>query len=231
MSVPLPLPAGFPAPETTSWAPRDCSATGGVLDDIPEGERVQAFFLGQLPAYDPALPKAIEYPSGLSTDAMFAEVSSQYVDPTTGISYTVPCYIPGAEAKVNEIVCPEPFVAPLFEKTPQNCIQPCPVPAYTEEEYTTMWTVSSAVGACGFALNVFMAATWWIGGKRYFKAIPFQLKACVIGGVVYGRVCILCVPQLLFLTFDMSSSCDFFYQGQHITCFNTERRSPLRVRY
>ncbi len=38
--------------------------------------------------------------------------------------------------------------------------QPCPVAAYSDEEYGRMWVGSNAVGLIGFVLNVYMCITW-----------------------------------------------------------------------
>ena len=178
------LQGHIPAPETTSWAPRACDATGGILDDIPPGEQVQALFLGQLPSPADRKQMSVEFPAGMATDAMFPEVSSEYTFPD-GTKYTVPCYIPGVEAKVGDIVCPDPFVS---NAAGSDCVQPCPVSAYTDKEYTFMWASGSAVATVGFSLNLFMAFTWLVGGRRHLSGIRPQLRNCVIGGVLYGMV-------------------------------------------
>ena len=41
-----------------------------------------------------------------------------------------------------------------------NCSQPCPVNAYTTEEYTVMWLVTAIVSTIGLILNIYMAVTW-----------------------------------------------------------------------
>ena len=38
--------------------------------------------------------------------------------------------------------------------------QPCPVAAYSNEEYGRMWAGSNAVGLIGLVLNVYMCMTW-----------------------------------------------------------------------
>jgi hypothetical protein len=194
----------------------------------------------------------------MSTERLFPEVSSEYKNPQTDISYTVGCYVPGvkAEATVKLLVHFRLYV-PLTKITQEpascpgkNCtrIQPrtvaytvtmsdlwhSPVPAYTDEQYTTMWTVATAIALCGFALNVFMATTWGIGGWRYLSKLPFQLKACVVGGVVYGLVLFLRLYFcLLFSCLDMPrlNLPTALLKGRHVASFNVERGPSLRVLY
>jgi hypothetical protein len=157
-----------------------------VIGDIPAGERTQAFFLGQYPSSFGQLGLlSINFPEGMATDAMFPEETAVYTDPDSGMSYVVPCYIPGADASANLVACPHPFVS---DAAGEKCIQPCPVPAYTEAQYRTMWTLSSAVSMGGFAMNLFMALTWCVGGRKSFRKVCFQLKSCVMGGILYGLV-------------------------------------------
>ncbi len=157
-----------------------------MIGDIPAGERAQAFFLGQCPSSLGQLGLlSINFPEGMATDAMFPEETAVYTDPDNGMSYVVPCYIPGADASTNLVICPHPFVR---DAAGEKCIQPCPVPAYTEAQYRTMWTLSSAVSMVGFAMNLFMALTWCVGGRKSFRKVCFQLKSCVMGGLLYGLV-------------------------------------------
>jgi hypothetical protein len=127
----------------------------------------------------------------MDTAAMFPETSMEYTDPSSNIVRTVSCYVPGMEAKVADIICPDPFVRPVDESHPANCIQPCPVSAYTTQQYKGMWTVSSVVATCGLCFNLFMILTWAIGSKRDFAEIRFQVKSCVVGGALYGLVRLL----------------------------------------
>jgi hypothetical protein len=62
------------------------------------------------------------------------------------------------------------------------------VQAYSDGEYHDMWTVSSAPASLGFLLNIFMATTMFIGGKKAFRALPFNLKMCVADGLLYGII-------------------------------------------
>ena len=68
----------------------------------------------------------------------------------------VACFVPGEITEIPQIECPHPFVNPLAIDHVESCIQPCPVQAYTDEEYTLMWGLSMGVGLVGFALNFFM---------------------------------------------------------------------------
>jgi hypothetical protein len=55
---------------------------------------------------------------------------------------------------------PHVHVAVSFSRIRHHCSQPCPVNAYTTEEYTVMWLVTAIVSSVGLILNVYMAATW-----------------------------------------------------------------------
>jgi hypothetical protein len=129
---------------------------------------------------------------------MFPETTMEYTDPSSNVAHTLSCYIPGIEPKVASIVCPDPFVRPIDGNHPANCIQPCPVSAYTNQQYTGMWMVSSVVATCGLCLNLFMILTWSLGTKRDFAAIRFQIRSCVIGGVLYGLVRSFYLTQTYF---------------------------------
>jgi hypothetical protein len=193
----------MPTPEILTWAPRSCDASGGVLEDIPDGEQFLAFFLGQHPVVNPESPFNVEFPEGMSTEAMFPEESSEYTSPATGLSHTVPCYVPGTVAEDAVIDC-DPFVPSIDGEI---CLQPCPVSAYSDGDYATMWLLASVVGMCGFGLNSFMTLTWAVGravGRRHFSNIRFQLKGCVLGGVMYGLVETL---PVLLLKYDLPCGC------------------------
>jgi hypothetical protein len=76
----------------------------------------------------------------MATDALFPAESSLYTDPETGILYNSPCFRPKAEAVIESIVCPSPFLPPTTDAFlgKLNCIKPCPVQAYSDEEYHDM---------------------------------------------------------------------------------------------
>ena len=85
---------------------------------------MQAYFLGQYPVTR-GHPVHPEFPEGMSTERLFPEVSSEYKNPQTDISYTVGCYVPGVKAEAtDEIACPFPFVRPIDENHPRTCILP-----------------------------------------------------------------------------------------------------------
>jgi hypothetical protein len=118
---------------------------------------------------------------------------------------------------VAEYTCPNHracfivFFAPVFEVNPvaddhiESCVQPCPVQAYTDEEYTWMWALSNSIGLVGFGLNSFMACTWIVaGGKKCLSSQPYQLKFCVIAGLLFGVIATL--PSLA-LKYDLPCEC------------------------
>jgi hypothetical protein len=82
---------------------------------------------------------------------------------TDGATHEVACFVPGAVAEIPQVECPHPFVNPLAMDHVESCIQPCPVQAYNDGEYTFMWGLSMGVGLVGFALNLFMGAFFkWV---------------------------------------------------------------------
>ena len=68
-----------------------------------------------------------------------------------------------------------------------------------------MWVVATVVGLVGLALNLFMAVTWVIAGRKHFKKMQFQIKFMVIAGIVYGLVETL--PSLI-LKYDLPCACE-----------------------
>jgi hypothetical protein len=60
------------------------------------------------------------------------------------------------------------------------------VEAHSNEEHDLMWSVGNSLGLVGFALDLFMAFTWVIGGKKHLDSRPCQLKFCVFAGIVFG---------------------------------------------
>jgi hypothetical protein len=67
-----------------------------------------------------------------------------------------------------------------------------------------MWAVASAPATLGLCLNTFVISTWLVGGKKYFKAVPFNLKAGIISGALYGLVDTL---PVLVLGSDLPCDC------------------------
>ncbi len=163
-------------------------------DSIEPYETVNALLFGRTPNHAPYSVTHQQYslffPRGMATDALFPSISSVYTDPDTGILYESPCYIPNAEAVVESAVCPSPFLHPMTDKKTgkANCIKPCPVQAYSEDEYHNMWIIYSAPACVGLLLNIYMTLTWYIGGKKNFGGVPFYLKICVGCGVLFGFI-------------------------------------------
>ncbi len=163
-------------------------------DSIEPLETSNALLFGRTPNYAPYSVTQLQYslffPRGMVTDALFPSVSSVYTDPDTGILYESPCYMPNAEAVVESVVCPSPFQPPMTDELrgKANCIKPCPVQAYTEDEYHDMWIISSAPACVGLLFNTYMTLTWYIGGKNNFRSVPFYLKMCVGCGMLYGFI-------------------------------------------
>jgi hypothetical protein len=126
------------------------------------------------------------FPAHLSSDFLYPETTAAYTD-ADGTSYDVSCFAPRT-AEVQKVHCPPPFVNPLAVDDVQSCIQPCPIPAYTDEEYTFMWGFGNGIGLCGLLLNLYMALTWTIADKRDLMKTPYQLKFCVFAGLLFGAV-------------------------------------------
>ncbi len=163
-------------------------------EKIGASEVANAFIFGRLPNYAPhngaTMQFSLFFPRGMATDAVFPESSSSYTDPDTGIMYESPCFIPKAVvAQIENDECPYPFVAPSSHYMGEgSCIKPCPVPTYSDREYHIMWVVSSVPACLGLVLNIFMALTWCIAGKKDFNDLPFNLKMCVTCGLLYGFI-------------------------------------------
>jgi hypothetical protein len=91
--------------------------------------------------------------------------------------------------EVADIECVEPYVvALLVENEWKGCVKPCPSPAYTDDEYSTMWMVASSISMVGLMLNTFMALTWVVGGEKHFQEQPFGVRVCVFGGLLFGMI-------------------------------------------
>jgi hypothetical protein len=166
-----------------------CDVTGGTLDDIPDENRISAFLLGRHPYKEHAFGKKYSpyFPEGMSLEAMYPEVASSYEDPDRGRLYSnVPCHHL-EDYRVDETECPDGFLPPVDPRNPRRCISPCPVPAFSEAQYTTMWMASSVAGLFGLLLNIFMVSTWFLAGWKYLKGVHLQLKMCVFGGILYGE--------------------------------------------
>jgi hypothetical protein len=165
-----------------------------------------SFLLGQWPdAYSSSLlgHLSLGFPTGVNTSFLYPETSVTYTH-ADGTTNDVACFIPG-EAEVPKVDCPHPFVNPISATNTESCIQPCPVQAYTDSEYTLMWGVSNGIGLVAFFLNVFMAFTWMLAGKRHLSEQPFQLRFCVFAGIFYGAVAT--IPSLV-MKYDLPCECE-----------------------
>jgi hypothetical protein len=161
---------------------------------IEPSEVVNNMMFGRYPNFFPYDVTAVQFsqlfPRGMATDALYPAESSLYTDPETGIPYISPCFRPNAKAVVDSVACPSPFVPPTTDELmgKVNCIKPCPVQAYSDEEYHDMWIISSVPACLGLAFNMYMALTWYMGGKKAFQAVNFNLKMCVLCGLLYGII-------------------------------------------
>ena len=197
------LPSG-PEGQRSPFRLLECDSPGGDTDLIPEEDSAIAFILGQWPANPEVIyPEhgefnasvSIHFPANINTDALYPNETVTYTHPT-GEQQEVPCFIPNdITMLIDEVVCPYPFVPPLSEYNIESCIQPCPVNAYTNAEYTWMWTTANGIGLLGFGLNLFVALTWGMGGPSTFRNVSYQLKWCVFAGLLYALV--ETIPSLL----------------------------------
>jgi hypothetical protein len=173
-----------------------CDVEGGDPSLIMPGEASVAFFNGYLawPEEEP-FRHSLFWPTGTVPGPYFPKEFSQYTS-YDGITRDVKCYIPDEVQYVAKFDCPAPYKNPIDKDYAVSCIKPCPVNAYSDDEYSTMWLIVSLVGLGGFILNVFMVATWQIDKKKS-KALPYQLKSCAGFGISYGIVETLPVRSFL----------------------------------
>ncbi len=186
-------PTVDPAERMQQFAVPNCdvSADPKVIEKAETGNALVFGRFPNLAPYDIAqLQFSMFFPRGMATEALFPLESSFYTDPKTGVLYESQCFVPDVEAAVERVVCPFPFLSPTTEALigKVNCVKPCPVQAYSDAEYHDMWTVSSAPASLGLLLNIFMATTMFIGGKKALRAVPFHLKMCVVDGLLYGII-------------------------------------------
>jgi hypothetical protein len=200
-------PTVDPAKALQQFAVPDCDVSADPKA-IEKAEMGNAVVFGRFPNLVPSDIDIAQqqfsffFSRGMATEALFPLESSFYTDPKTGVLYESQCFVPNAEAAVERVVCPFPFLPPTTEALigKVNCIKPCPVQAYSDGEYHNMWIVSSTPASLGFILNIFMTTTMFIGGKKTFRALPFYLKMCVADGLLYGIIDTL---PVLFLGEDL----------------------------
>jgi len=182
----------------------DCDVSGGIAEDISAEDASIAMALGRWPHNVP--PETFlfsqDFPPSMETSALYPEVFSMYVH--KGTEYDVKCFTPRSDYVIDATICPEPYVS-AKDDGDIPCVKPCPSPAYTDDEYTTMWIVASTVEMVGLCLNSFVAATWLVSEKNFFRQVPFQLKMCVFAGLLVGLVSTL--PRLI-LKFDLACECE-----------------------
>ena len=161
---------------------------GEVLGEISHEDRVSAFLLGRHPFKENVFSKKLSpfFPVGMSPEALYPDTASSCTDLDSGRLYDeVPCHhLP--EYAIDELVCPDGFLPPVDPSNPRRCLLPCPVPAFTESQYTTMWAAYSAVGTLGLLLNIYMILSWCLTGMKNFKKVHLQLRMCVFGGLLFG---------------------------------------------
>jgi hypothetical protein len=200
------LPAS-PDGDRTPFRMLDCDVPGGDPDKIAPIDAALSFVNGQWPLqYQSSHGRNSWYfPANIETTALYPESSSAYSG-DDGKMFDVPCFAPKrVEGAIIDTDCPSPFLASITPDHYQSCIQPCPVAAFTDEQYTVMWSFSVAMGVLGFLLNAFVACTWVLGGKRLFKKQPFEIKFCVFAGICIGLLDTL--PSLV-LKYDLPCACE-----------------------
>ena len=200
---PIPLGPG----EWNSFEPLQCDVSGGKAQDISPENSVSAFFFGQYPAVlHPVYGHySMYFPLHTSPGMLYPKENSEYTDVKSGTVYDVPCFAPGEVAEVDKVVCPDPFLSPTKASAVRNCVKPCPVQAYDDEEYTQMWLAFCIPGLVGLVVNLFMGATWTIATKNYFKSLPFNVKVCIFVGMYY---CVVITLPSLAMKHDLACSCD-----------------------
>jgi hypothetical protein len=198
------IPSNF---DFTGFSLLACDSSA-VVDpvQIADEDLPHSFLMGMFPnvAAEDEVQFSMLFPKEMATEAMYPETSSIWTD-TEGSQHDMACYVPNERGETKTIVCPSPFLPPNNpDFSARNCIKPCPANAYSNSEYSQMWAVTSFLGALGFCLNTYMAATWYIGGKQFLKGVPFNLKNAVFSGLLYGVVETL---PVLILGSDLPCSC------------------------
>jgi hypothetical protein len=83
---------------------------------------------------------SLMFPPHLALDYLYPEASVTHTQ-DDGSFLDVACFTPEM-AEVQKVACPLPFVNPRADDHLESCIQPYPVQAYTDDEYTLMWGFS-----------------------------------------------------------------------------------------
>ncbi len=106
---------------------------GADVTTIEASDVTNALIFGRLPNFAAYNNKSEQFslffPRGMSTDALFPNVSSSYIDDDTfGVSYESPCFIPKTKDVIESPNCNKPFVKPQRHAIgKENCINPCPI--------------------------------------------------------------------------------------------------------
>jgi hypothetical protein len=136
-----------------------------------------------------------DFPLGIAAGSdLYPEIFSTFTTPK-GVSYDVSCTAPGTAAAAEKIECPAQWHNPIDESHVKPCVKSCLSAAYTNEQYDVMWGIASSIGLVGFVLNLFVALTWSLGGRKVVENVPYQLQYCVFAGLLFGLVVTL--PALL----------------------------------
>jgi hypothetical protein len=180
------LPSG-PNGERTPFRFLECDVQGGDANEIKGADAALALINSQLPfvsGIDPDEIVSFSWPPNMEAQDLFPKTSSTYTFPT-GIKVDVACFSQTNVVDIERTECPDPFVNPIDPSDARPCVkvlngstvvvsiacfshspclalhtQPCPVAAYSDEEYGQMWAGSNAVGLIGLVLNVYMCMTW-----------------------------------------------------------------------
>jgi hypothetical protein len=183
-----------------------CDVTGGNKDDFPDEENVLSYILGRYPSDSNTrygrLP--VGFPANMNTTSLYPIETSRYTT-SSGATHDVPCTVPTYDLQVVQLECPGEFLPPRSQDDRRNCIKPCPVQVYSDQEYDHMWLAHSVPASFGLLLNGFMATTWAISEPVFFEKQRFEVRVSVAAGLLYGIVDTL---PVLFLRSDLPCSCD-----------------------
>ncbi len=72
--------------------------------------------------------------------------------------------------------------------------QPCPVAAYSDEEYGRMWAGSNAVGLIGLVLNAYMGMTW--SHRVSYPLLLLSFHTLHVSSFSYLRLNYFCLVRL-----------------------------------
>jgi hypothetical protein len=225
-------------PVVEDWAPfrhLECDASAR-RDEVADEDSVISYVFGRWYVTDDEMadenyhPKtgyakmdeSWEFPPGMDTARMYPEESSKYVRPEDDQEFDVPCYNLGEEYVPDTFDCTKngllQYVNNPDDTAFPQCIKPCPVPAFDDGEYDTMYLVYLIPSCAGLILNIFMILTWVLQGRKKFEAVPFQLKASVFLGLAFGLFDTVLVGALKF-DLPCASDCDNeLCAGEGVAC-------------